>query len=211
MTRIKGFIQNLLLKIVSWLEPKKEEIPREKKLEARKNLQPHINKRIEMGAIADPFGSCLAVVDNLTVSIEIINTNFKLIDDKKRKVDEIYKKLNMAKRHFYILMSDIYAQEIYGKKLSEQENLIIIYKIFDNLVESGWDKRKRDIYLEEWVLNMKRDIDSSFEELMKIVVEENLPIRPILYNSMSPDVKIKKSQPPKHKDDDEYSGEDVNS
>lgn len=206
---MRKLIQNLLLKIVNWLEPKKkEEVPRKKKLEARKELQPHINKRIEMGAIADPFGSCLAVVDNLTVSIEIMNSQFKIIDDQKRKIDKIYKKLTMAKRHFYILMSDLYAEEINGKELSEEENLIIIYKLFDNLVESGFDKSKRHIYLEEWVLNMKKDIDSSFEELMKIVVEEDIPIRPILYNSMSPDIKIKKAQPPKHKDDED-SGEDI--
>lgn len=198
MTRIKRFIQNLLFRMADWLEPKKDEIPRKKKIEARKELQPHIDKRIEMGAIADPFGSCLSVVDNLIVSIDIMNSQFKISDDKKRKVDKIYKELNVAKRQFVILVSDMYAEEIYGKELSEEENLIVIYRIFDDLVESEYNKRKRDIYLEEWALNIKRDIDLAFKDLIEIANEENLPIRPILYNSMSPDVKIKKVIPPKN-------------
>ena len=212
MTRIKEFIQNLLLRMADWLEPKKNEVPRNKKLEARKQLQPHIDKRIEMGAIADPFGSCLSVVDNLTVSMDIMNTQFKLSDDQKRKVDKIYKELSLAKRQFSILVSDMYAKEIYGKELSEEENLVVIYRVFDKLIEEDRNSR-RDIYLEEWALNIKRDIDSAFKELMEIVNEGNFPMRPILYNSMSPDVKIKKVIPPKNPpmspEDEGDFGEDI--
>ena len=195
---MRKLIQNLLLRIVTWLEPKPKEVPRKKKLEARKFMQPHIEKRIEMGAIAEPFGSCLAIVDNLTVVIEIMISKFKVSDKSKRRIDQVNKDLSLAKRQFAIIISDKYAEVTYGKELDTDQELVAIYGIFDGLIENEVTARKRDIYLEEWALNMKRDIDLAFKELLEISNLEEIPIRPVLYNSMSPDVKIRKADEPKN-------------
>lgn len=213
---MRKFIQKILLKLVEWIEPKKEEenleIPKKHKIAVRKIIQPHIEKRIDMGAIADPFGSCLSVVDNLTVSIEIILSRFKVSDEQKRRIDQIQKNLNLSKRQFVIMISDKYAEKTYGKKLTSEEELVTIYKIFEELIENDWStKGKRDIYLEEWALNIKQEIDSSFKELIEIANVEKLPVQPILYNSMSPDVKIKRIEPYNNPDqDDEENGFDFN-
>lgn len=214
----------MFLKLADWLEPKKEEkeeVPRKHKLYVRKIIQPHIEKRIEMGSIADPFGSCLSVVDNLTVAIEIMMTRFKISDPQKRRIDKIQKNLNLSKRKFIIMISDKYAAQTYGKDLNDDEELVIIYNVFDELADNDWnDRRDRDIYLEEWALDIRKELDSSFKELVEIANIEDLPVRPILYNSMSPDVKVKKvdlpppsKNPPKpHSEDgddeDRNEGED---
>lgn len=211
MARI--FLKKLLQRILDWLENKsvnknetKIEVPRNHKIEVRRLIQPHVDKRIEMGAIADPFGSCLAVVDNLIVVIEIMTTRFNIKDEQKRKIDQIQKNLNLSKRKFIIMISDRYAEQTYGKDLDADGELVAVYKLFDDLRENDWaGPRKRDIYLEEWALDMKKEIDESFKELMRIANSERVPVQPILYNSMSPDVKIKKVDPPPppNEDDDE--------
>lgn len=218
----KEFLQKILIKILDYVDPepkkeeeeeyRKEEIPRKHKIAVRKIIQPHVEKRIDMGAIADPFGSCLSIVDNLTVSIEIILSRFDISDDQKRKIDQIQKNLNLSKRKFIIMISDKYAERTYGKDLDEKEELETIYSVFENLVVTDWqEKGKRDIYLEEWALNIKQEINKSFQELVQIANEEELPVTPILYNSMSPDVKIKKTHMPKNHppdDDDDYDDDD---
>ena len=207
----KKFLQNVFLRMASWFEANKEEVPRKHKLKVRKIIQPHIDKRIDMGSIPDPFGSCLAVLDNMSIAIDIMSSRFKMSDDKRREVDQIQKKLNMSKRQFAIMISDIFAEETYGKELSKEEELVAIYRVFESLERSkdGWTRNKRDINLEEWALNIRQDIDSSFEDLMEIASDENIPVRPLLYEALSPDIKIKRIDMPKNPrqrpdDEDDY-------
>lgn len=195
MLNIKKTSYNLLMKLASFLKEKEQnnikEIPFNHKIKTRKLLQPHINKRIDRGNIADPFGSFLSILDNLVVSIDIINYKFKFKDEERmRRVDQIKKDLNMIKRKFSIMISDKFAEKTYGKELTSEEELVTIYRIFDGLYNHDISK-ERDIYLEEWAYDIRFVVDKSFKELLEITAQEGIPARDILFHSMQPDVKIK--------------------
>jgi len=209
--KIKKILQNVFLRMASWFDEKKEEIPGKHKLKVRKIIQPHIDKRVDMGSIPDPFGSCLSVLDNMTIAIDLIVSRSSMSDKSRREMDQIQKKLNMSKRQFAIMISDKFAEDTYGTELSSEEELVAIYKIFEDLesAKDGWTKKKKDIGLEEWALNTRQDIENCFNELVRLTAEENINVRPLLYDSLSPEIKIKRVIPPKNNPDKKEGGDDI--
>lgn len=180
---------------------KKVDIPIAYKKESRTIIEPHIVKRTDRNGITSPYGGYLSIMDNLSASIKIIGSNFKLEEEGKRRIEEVKKNITMDKRQFTILLGDKLAEETFQKELTDEEELRCVYAVFDKL-----EKFNKDIYFKEWSFNAKQTVDNSFRALMEITYDGKIPAQPLLVNSMYPEVKINpvpflKQQKPEEEDD----------
>lgn len=186
------FVKDLLARITSSLKKEEqetnEEVPLQHKLKTRKIISPHVDKRVDRAAVAEPFGDSLAIVSNLMVAIDILTTQFNLSEQQQRKVEQIKKDLVVGRRQFVVLLGDKLAEQTYEKELTHEEELKHIYSVFKCLRSDNMD-----MFLEEWSYDIRQTIEGAFGDLMEVVAEEKIAFGSIIMASMQPDVKIRKA------------------
>lgn len=185
------FVKDILIGIGFFKSPKRnpvKSVPLQHKLKTRKIISPHIDKRVDRAAVAEPFGSSLAIVSNLMIAIDILTSQFDLKERQRRKVEQIKKDLVVGRRQFVVLLGDKLAAQTYEKELSQTEELEHIYGVFKYL-----GNNEVDMYLEEWTYDIRQTIENAFNDLMEVVSDEKIAFGSIIMASMQPDVKIRRA------------------